>query len=259
MENRNSNSSSSSNRHAFITTMTAPQRMYRKYRQQQWRRQIAMVVGGILLVWIASKTLFDSNSNSRTEGTIGDGLLTLASPAFEYGAPIPITYARDGGGDNVPPPLMWSGKLPTNTASFALIVDDPDAPDPMAPKVVWVHWVVYNIPVTTITNTKTTVSTGGTKETTLLPVRDNTAKVGLNDWKLARYDGPSPPFGRHRYFFKLYALDVMLQLDGGGDSTSATASSNLPPTKAALEQAMQGHILGTATLMGTFQKKPQAR
>eukprot|EP00977_Amphora_coffeiformis_P028954 scaffold38027_cov221-Amphora_coffeaeformis.AAC.1 len=226
--------------------------MYRKRRQQrqQWRRRVATtVVGMIVLVWIASRTLLgggdkDKSKSKGTTSSTGDGPLTLTSPAFLYGDSIPVTHARnddDTGGNNTPPPLVWSGKLPPGTTSFALIVDDPDAPDPAAPKVVWVHWVLYNIPVTTATPTTTT--TGGT----LLPV--DRGITGLNDWKLAQYDGPSPPIGRHRYFFKLYALDVMLQLENNNNNTPPP-----PPTKAVLEQAMQGHILGMAELMGTYQK-----
>ena len=197
------------------TTMTAPQKIYRQRRQQRWRRQAGAAVGVVLLMMgIAYKTFGKQTTNTES--------FTLTSPAFAYGQAIPVQYARDDG-DNTPPPLTWQG-APSGTRSFALIVDDPDAPDPVAPQTVWVHWVVYNIGPTT----------------TSVPL---TASHGLNDWNVAQYDGPAPPIGRHRYFFKLHALDTVLH-DLGPSATKAT-----------LEQAMQGHILGTATLMGTYQKK----
>jgi hypothetical protein len=152
--------------------------------------------------------------------------LKLASSAFAEGSPIPRLYTCEG--RNVSPPLSWSG-APAATRSFALIVDDPDAPDPRAPKMTWVHWVVYNLPPET-----TSLSEGATD----LP---RGAIVGLNDWKRADYGGPCPPIGRHRYIHKLYALDALL-------------SGLQPPTKAQLEKAMEGHILERAQLIGTYQK-----
>ena len=152
--------------------------------------------------------------------------MRLYSSAFEHGAEIPQEYTCEG--SDVSPPLEWSG-VPAGTESLALIVDDPDAPDPSAPTMVWVHWVVFNLP----------------KPTTGLPegIRDlpKQAAHGINDWKRAAYGGPCPPIGRHRYGFKLFALDTMLELDH--------------PTKAQLEEAMQGHILAQASLVGTYQKK----
>jgi Raf kinase inhibitor-like YbhB/YbcL family protein len=112
---------------------------------------------------------------------------------------------------------------------LALIVDDPDAPDPAAPKMTWVHWVLYNLPPTVI---------GLPEGIKALPAG---AKEGVNDWKRTGYGGPCPPVGRHRYFHKLYALDAMLP-----DLNR--------PTKAKLEQAMKGHIIGEAQLVGTYQK-----
>jgi Raf kinase inhibitor-like YbhB/YbcL family protein len=121
--------------------------------------------------------------------------------------------------------------MPTGTKSLALIVYDPDAPDPKAPKMTWVHWVLYNLPPTA-TELPEAVAPGA------LPAG---TKQGKNDWKRPGYGGPCPPIGRHRYFFKLYALDTVLP-------------DLKEPTKPQLEQAMKGHILGQAQLLGTYQK-----
>jgi Raf kinase inhibitor-like YbhB/YbcL family protein len=153
--------------------------------------------------------------------------LTLTSPAFKQSAPMPSRLTCEG--DDRSPPLAWTG-VPEGTKSLVLIVDDPDAPDPKAPKRVWVHWVLYNLPPET-----RELSTGA--DTAGLP--PGTAH-GVNDYKRAGYNGPCPPIGRHRYFHKLYALDTKLDLDR--------------PNKAALETAMKGHVLAQAELMGTYQK-----
>jgi Raf kinase inhibitor-like YbhB/YbcL family protein len=153
--------------------------------------------------------------------------LTIATPAFGNGQEIPSKYTCESVDDS--PEVWWSG-APANTKSFALIVDDPDAPDPKAPKMTWVHWVLYDLPATT---------TSLAEKTKKAPAG---AHDGLNDWKKTGWNGPCPPIGRHRYFFKLYALDTML-----GDRG--------PITKAQLEQAMSGHILEQAETMGTYQKK----
>lgn len=154
--------------------------------------------------------------------------LVLKSPAFADKGAIPKQYTCEG--PDVSPPLSWSG-APQGTKSFALIVDDPDAPDPKAPKMTYVHWVVHNIPAGTMS-----LPEGATRDG--LPAG---AVQGLNDWKRVGYGGPCPPIGRHRYFHKLYALD-----------------SNLPglerPTKQQLLDAMKGHILAEAQLVGTYQK-----
>ncbi|HVL11255.1 MAG TPA: YbhB/YbcL family Raf kinase inhibitor-like protein [Gemmata sp.] len=155
-------------------------------------------------------------------------LLTLTSPAFAHGHDIPSDYTCEGG--DVSPRLDWSG-VPAGAKSLALIVDDPDAPDPAAPKMTWVHWVLYNIPPAT-TRLPEAV------EPDSLPAG---IREGKNDWKRTGYGGPCPPVGRHRYFFKLYALDAVLP-----EMTS--------PTKAELERAMNGHVLEKAELMGTYQK-----
>jgi Raf kinase inhibitor-like YbhB/YbcL family protein len=151
--------------------------------------------------------------------------LILESPDFTHMGEIPKRYTCDG--DDVAPALNWSN-LPAGTQSLALIVDDPDAPDPAAPKLVWVHWVLYNIPAS---------STGLAAATEKLPAG---TLHGLNDWKRTGYGGPCPPIGRHRYFFKLYALDALLpDLDN--------------PDKSQLEKAMAGHILAQTELIGTYQ------
>jgi Raf kinase inhibitor-like YbhB/YbcL family protein len=122
--------------------------------------------------------------------------LSLNSPAFAPNGDIPKEYTCDG--KDLAPPLEWSG-APAGTKSFALIIDDPDAPDPKAPKTTWVHWVLYDIPasVTALPKAATKDLPAGTRE-------------GVNDWKRTGYGGPCPPIGRHRYFHKLYALDVPL-------------------------------------------------
>jgi Raf kinase inhibitor-like YbhB/YbcL family protein len=153
--------------------------------------------------------------------------LTLSSPSFAPQGEIPSRFTCEG--DDVSPALSWSG-VPAATKSLALVVDDPDAPDPNAPKTTWVHWVVYDLPPD---------STGLPEAAKTLPPE---ARDGKNDWKRTGYGGPCPPIGRHRYFHKLYALDTVL-----GDLGT--------PTKAALEQAMKGHVLEEAQLVGTYQKK----
>jgi len=154
--------------------------------------------------------------------------MSISSQAFDDGQAIPARYTCQG--EDVSPDLQWEG-VPAQTHSLALIVDDPDAPDPKAPKMTWVHWVLYNIPPTT-TGLPEAVSAkslpAGTEE-------------GVNDWKRTGYGGPCPPIGRHRYFFKLYALDTVLE-------------GLHHPTKTQVEQAMQGHIISQAQLLGTYQK-----
>ncbi len=152
--------------------------------------------------------------------------LTLASLAFAHLAAIPPQYTCEGA--DLSPPLAWTG-LPAGTRSLALIVDDPDAPDPAAPKMTWVHWVLYNLPPT---------AAGLPEAVRSLPAG---TREGINDWQRTGYGGPCPPIGRHRYFHKLYALDVVLPDLGR-------------PTKAQLEKAMAGHILDQAELVGTYQK-----
>ena len=150
---------------------------------------------------------------------------TLSSTSFTAGGAIPQPHTCEGADQS--PALSWR-EAPAATKAFVLIVDDPDAPDPAAPKRVWVHWVVYNLPASV---------TGLPEAVKELPAG---AKSGLNDWGRPGYGGPCPPIGRHRYFHKLYALDRALELDR--------------PTKADVERAMQGHVLGSAELVGTYQK-----
>jgi Raf kinase inhibitor-like YbhB/YbcL family protein len=152
----------------------------------------------------------------------------LTSPEFEYGEPIPRRFTCEG--DDLSPPLEWSG-VPAGSRSLALIVEDPDAPDPAAPKRVWVHWVLYDMPMDVSALAE---GLGGAD----LP---KGTREGLNDWKKAGYGGPCPSIGRHRYFFRLYALERVL-----GELKH--------PTKAQLEVAMKGHVTGQAELMGTYQK-----
>lgn len=152
----------------------------------------------------------------------------ITSSAFEHQGEIPKQYTCDG--KNISPPLSWSG-MPEGTESLVLIVDDPDAPDPAAPKMTWVHWLLYNVPPTASGLSEAVDSAGlppGTQQ-------------GLNDWQRTGYGGPCPPTGRHRYFFKLYALDTKL-------------TELRQPTKQELEQAMAGHVLEEAGLIGTYQR-----
>jgi Raf kinase inhibitor-like YbhB/YbcL family protein len=155
--------------------------------------------------------------------------LILTSSAFQSNQPIPARYTCEG--EDMSPPLAWSG-LPANTKSLAIVIDDPDAPDPKHPQRVWVHWVVYNLPPDVHALPEDT----GHGD---LPAG---ALTGRNDWGRPDYGGPCPPIGRHRYFHKLYALDTVLP-------------DLKHPTKGQLEHAMKGHILGQAELIGTYQKK----
>lgn len=152
--------------------------------------------------------------------------MRITSTAFRNEGTIPKLYTCEG--KDISPPLAWTD-VPTGAKSLALIVDDPDAPDPAAPKMTWVHWVLYNMPSTT---------EGLPEGVKSLPAG---TKEGVNDWKRTGYGGPCPPIGRHRYFHKLYALDIILP-------------DLRQPTKVQLEQAMKGHILAEAQLMGTYQK-----
>lgn len=154
--------------------------------------------------------------------------LILTSTAFENGGSIPGEYSCQG--DDISPPLSWCN-IPPATKSLALIVDDPDAPDPDAPKMTWVHWLLYNIPPGT---------DALAKHMTANKLPPGTLE-GINDWKRTGYGGPCPPIGRHRYFFKLYALDTLL-------------ADLHKPVKNKLEAAMQGHIIAQTQLMGTYQK-----
>jgi hypothetical protein len=174
------------------------------------------LVAGVLLTTAVTRS---SGAESMT--------LALTSPSFGPSGAIPSKHTCEGA--DVSPVLRIAG-VPAFAKSLALIVDDPDAPDPKAPKMTWVHWVLYNLPpsVTELGEAVTRLP-AGTLE-------------GTNDWKRTGYGGPCPPIGRHRYFHKLYALDTVLPDLG-------------KPTKAKLEKAMAGHIVATAELVGTYQKQ----
>jgi len=152
--------------------------------------------------------------------------MILTSTAFTHEGEIPSRYTCDG--EDISPPLAWDG-IPAAARSLALIVDDPDAPDPAAPKMVWVHWILYNIPP----------DIDGLPEG-MAELPPGTLE-GVNDWHRTGYGGPCPPVGRHRYFFKLYALDTVLP-------------DMEKPTKAELLRAMERHVLEKAVLMGTYQR-----
>ena len=153
--------------------------------------------------------------------------MKLRSPAFEPHAEIPARYTCEG--EDRAPPLTWTG-VPEGTASLVLIVDDPDAPDPAAPQETWVHWLLYDLPPD---------STGLPEGGQPLPAG---AREGLNGWGRLGYGGPCPPIGRHRYFFRLHALDQRL-------------TWLARPTPAAVDEAMRGHVLALAELVGTYRKR----
>ena len=154
--------------------------------------------------------------------------LAIRSPAFAHQGSIPRRHTCDS--EDVSPALEWSG-APGGTKSLVLIVDDPDAPDPKAPKRVYVHWVLYNLPP----------SASGLPEGVSARQLPSGTREGSNDWKRTGYGGPCPPIGRHRYFFKLYALDTLLPDLGAA-------------TKADVEAAMRGHMLEQAEMIGTYER-----
>jgi Raf kinase inhibitor-like YbhB/YbcL family protein len=153
--------------------------------------------------------------------------MKIVSSAFPNDGTIPSKFTCDG--QDFSPPLAWSG-VPPGTKSLALVVDDPDAPDPAAPRMTWVHWVLYGIPPD---------CAGLPEAAQRLPAG---TREGLNDWKRTGYGGPCPPIGRHRYFHKLYALDAVLP-------------DLHAPTRDRLEKAMRGHVIAEAALVGTYQRK----
>jgi len=157
-----------------------------------------------------------------------DITMQLTSSCFKNRKQIAEKFTCDG--EDISPALEWSG-VPVEAKSLVLIVDDPDAPDPADPKMTWVHWVLYNIPAIDSALPEGVKDTDLPKET----------RQGLNDWNKTGYGGPCPPIGSHRYFFKLYALDMILP-----DLAN--------PTKVKLEKAMQGHVLSRAELIGLYQR-----
>jgi Raf kinase inhibitor-like YbhB/YbcL family protein len=154
--------------------------------------------------------------------------LRLTSPAFKHNAGIPARYTCDG--SKISPPLVWSG-APAATKSFALIVTDPDAPDPKAPQTTWVHWVLYDIPAGVMGLREAVPDHGLPKGT----------RQGTNDWGTTGYGAPCPPIGRHRYVHTVFALDTVL-----GDLDE--------PTRPKLLTAMEGHVLQMAQLIGTYEE-----
>jgi len=153
---------------------------------------------------------------------------TVTSPAFAHGGEIPSQFTGDGPDES--PPLEWSG-APDGTKAFALIVDDPDVPDPAAPRRTWVHWVICDLAGGT-----SSLATGASGRA--MPAG---SCEGRNDSGTNGYEGPYPPIGRHRYFFKLYALDSPVGLRAGH-------------TKADLLKSIEGHVLASAELMGTYHR-----
>lgn len=154
--------------------------------------------------------------------------MALVSAAFAPGGELPAKYTCEGAG--VSPPLSWSG-VPAKAKSLALVVVDPDAPDPAAPMRTWTHWIVYDLPA----------ATNGLPEGAGRGALPTGTREGRNDWDRSGYGGACPPIGRHRYIHKLFALDVVL-----GDLHA--------PDRAALERAMQGHVLAQAQLIATYAK-----
>ena len=198
----------------------------------QWWIAAAVLVGIVVVILISLPARdthippqpappVDENASGQPGAGQGDGAemggFTLKSSAFENGMPIPAEYTADGA--NTSPPLSISG-LPEGTITMALIVDDPDAPSGT-----WVHWVMWNIPVNALEIVSGAVPAG--------------AMQGKNSGGKQFYSGPAPPSGKHRYYFKLYALDQVLQLNDAA-------------TKRELEHAMEGHIVAQATLIGTY-------
>ncbi len=196
-------------------------------------RMLAVLV--VTAAAACSKTTTDeaakpTAASASARGSAAAGSLELTSTAFTEGGTIPAKFTCQG--ENVSPPLAW-GDPPDGTKSFALVVDDPDAPDPKAPKQTFVHWVLYDMP------TDTRALPEGTKG-------PQGARAGKNDFGKTTYGGPCPPVGRHRYFFKVYALDTVLQDIG-------------EPTAADLMKKMNGHILARGQLMGVYEKGPGPR
>ncbi len=155
-------------------------------------------------------------------------IMTIQSSSFQHNEEIPVRHTCDG--KNISPELSWAG-VPAGTKSLILIVDDPDAPNPAAPRMTWVHWVLYNMPA----------STNGLPENVAAKELPAGTMQGINDWQHTGYEGPCPPVGSHRYYHKLFALDAVLP-------------DLKHPTKAGLEKAMQGHIIARSSLISLYRR-----
>ena len=203
-------------RACYFLYMCAQQQHYRSRRVSNSPLVRCLSVLAAILITIVYKQALGEETTMK-----------ITSSAFAHNSAIPAKYTCDG--RDVSPELIWSD-VPANARSLVLIVDDPDAPDPAAPKMTWVHWVLYNLPPTAT----------GLKEGVKPSELPAGTREGLNDWKRTGYGGPCPPAGRHRYFHKLYALDTNLP-----DLGKATKSN--------VEQAMKKHVLAEAVLIGTYQ------
>ena len=188
----------------------------------------AQRVGALVGVWLCMLVLAGCGDGSAQVITppASAALLKVSSAAFQANGKIPARYAC--GGEELSPPLTWEG-VPTGTRSLALIMDDPDAPVGD-----YVHWIVYNLPADAAGLPEGASSAGGASQ--LL----KGTQQGKNSANQSHYASPCPPSGQHRYFFRLYALDQTLELQS--------------PNKAALNAAMDGHILGQGELVGVYQK-----
>jgi Raf kinase inhibitor-like YbhB/YbcL family protein len=184
-----------------------------------------MVLGPILILTAGGVVVCFAGDKQAKKGALRMDTITIASAAFKDKEPIPSAYTCDGA--DVSPPLAWS-TIPAAAKSFVLIVDDPDAP-----MGTWVHWVVYDLPPTRAALDenipKTDTVPGGGKQ-------------GRSDFNRVGYNGPCPPSGTHRYFFKIYALDTMLNLPSG-------------KSKQEVEKAMKGHVVGKGELVGTYKRE----
>ena len=185
---------------------------------------IKCVAYGTSLSWL----LLFNPVLASTIGKEGNTAMKLESTAFDDNGVIPARYTCDD--QDISPDLAWSA-LPEGAQSLVLIVDDPDAPDPAAPRMTWVHWILYNIPP----------DAGGLAAAMNSNALPAGTREGINDWGRSGYGGPCPPIGQHRYFHKLYALDTVLPDLGN-------------PKKSDIEHAMEGHILGQAEFIGTYQR-----
>ncbi len=194
-----------------------------------WLPLMALTLGATQTAPAACRSPESGSAPAAAAGETPMSTLRITSPAFAHEGEIPSKYTCEG--QDVAPALVFAG-VPAGTKSLVLIVDDPDAPDPKAPRMTWVHWVLYNLPP----------ATAGLPEAAKTADLPTGTLEGLNDWKRTGYGGPCPPIGRHRYFHKLYALDAVLP-------------DIKRPTKAQLEKAMAGHVIAETVLMGTYEKR----